>query len=653
MAVTRMVAVTLIGPNEEMEEVARQMVLMGGFQPLPLDLLLSDRSLRSKVRTATENPYDELLVKLSSVWKVAEEPLPEPFPVPLSHEFILATAKAEVNKAANKLELWQKRRAALIEEAEQLEATRIYLEALTAMGRTPSDLVSTRSMKVFFGKMSNENFKRLDETIEESPMYVLPLKTTGPDTWVLVFSAAEFAEEAKKILETAYFKTYSLEEMAKKLEGENPLERINRQIENRRRAIDGLAKAAKDYIREHRAELETLYSRVYTMQRVYELCKGHGELSGMYVISGWIPEDMLESVKKTLEKDAPHSTILVEEPSELPYSSVKVPTFLRNLKFVRPFQDIVALYSLPSYGEIDPSFIVALSFCLFFGFMFGDVGHGALLFLAAIWLQKKRIMRRSLATVLKFASTCSMIFGFLYGSVFGVEGVLPALWLSPMKDMGKILGIAVGIGIGFISLGLILNMVMQYRHKNFGRLLFDGQGLAGLVFYWSAAGLIFAILMGYRLPFPMWLAWTFLGALLVIIILRDVLARVVLRQKTEGESAILYGFEVFHNLLSFLSNTASFVRLAAFALNHIGLSLAVMMLADMVRVLPGGILWKIVTLILGNATIVALEGLIVFIQTLRLEYYEFFSKFYRGGGRAFRPVRWERAGEIQAKESSV
>ena len=110
----------------------------------------------------------------------------------------------------------------------------------------------------------------------------------------------------------------------------------------------------------------------------------------------------------------------------------------------------------------------------------------------------------------------------------------------------------------------------------------------------------------------------------------------------EGESsAVVHTFSVFHAMLSFLSNTASFVRLAAFALNHAGLSAAVFMLGDMVHTLPGGVLFKTAVLIVGNAVIVGLEGLIVFIQTLRLEYYEFFSKFYRGGGTPFSPITWD------------
>jgi V/A-type H+-transporting ATPase subunit I len=283
--------------------------------------------------------------------------------------------------------------------------------------------------------------------------------------------------------------------------------------------------------------------------------------------------------------------------------------------------------------------------------MFGDVGHGLVLIAAAALLQKKKVMSRSMATVLKSAGTASVIFGFLYGSVFGVEDWIPTLWISPMEDMNRLLGVSIGVGVTVITLGMILNMIACYRARDFGRLLFDGRGLAGVILYLSMAAFGYATLTGQPMPFPSWVPWTFLSALLAVILLRDILARLLLRQRTHEEGG-LYAFEVLHNLLNFLSNTASFVRLAAFALNHVGLSLAVMMLSDMVRNLPGGIVLKGILLLAGNAVIVGLEGLIVFIQTLRLEYYEFFSKFYRGGGRAFRPVSFSGA-RVQSKTGPV
>ena len=651
MAVMKMVAMTMIGPNAEMEPVARQMVLTGGFQPLPLDILVNDRTLRSKVTTETENPYDELLSKVSSVWKVAGEMIPDPSPVTLTRDFTLTNARELVHRASKRLEIWDKRRAVLVEEDELLRATKLFIEALKGTEFAPSELAEGKFLKAYFGRLSNENYQRLTDSAEESPIAISELTSVNGNTWILVMTVPGYSESTKKLLEAVYFKEFSLKEISEQLVGEDPLSLVKKRIANHERAIKGLAKAAKDMLREHRDRYELLFSQLYTMQRVYDVCKGRGEVSGMFVLSGWIPEDTLASIKKTVEEEAPLTTLMVESTKDITYSGIRVPTLLRNSPVFRAFQDIVAMYSLPSYGEIDPSPIVAISFILFFGFMFGDIGHGLMIYIASIFLVKRGVMKRSFGQVMKSASISSMVFGALYGSIFGLENIIPALWLSPMHDTNRLLIIAICLGVFMISLGLILNMIQQYRNRDFGRLLFDGQGLAGLFLYWTMAALAAIYMTGTEISeIAANIMWGGIGLMMLLMVFRDVLARCLLHQKEHGESVVLNIFEIMHNLMSFVSNTASFVRLAAFALNHVGLSMAVIMLSEMVHSLPGGIVMKGIILLVGNIVIVCLEGLIVFIQTLRLEYYEFFGKFYKGGGSAFKPVGWQKDG---SKATSV
>lgn len=649
MAVMKMVALTMIGPDSEMEPVARQMVLTGGFQPLPLDLLVNDRNLRSKVTTETENPYDELLAKVSTVWKIAGEMIPEPSPVTLTKEFTLSAARRKVEQTSKRLEVWEKRRLVLTEEEEILTATKLFVEALRGTEFGPEEMTAGAFLIPFFGRLSNENYNRLIESSEESPIATSELTVANGNTWVLVMTVNGYEESTKKLLEAVYFKEFSLKSIAEQLKGKDPLTLVNKRIANHQRAIKGLAKAAKDMLREHRSDYELLYSQLYTMQRVYDVCKGRGEVSGMYVLSGWIPADTLAAIKKTVEEEAPMTTVMVEETKDMTYSGIRVPTLLQNNPLFRAFQDIVSMYSLPSYGEIDPSPIVAISFILFFGFMFGDIGHGLMIFLGAMFLVKRGIMKRSFGQVIKSAAVSSMVFGVLYGSIFGMENIIPALWLSPMHDTNKLLIIAICLGVFMISLGLILNMIKQYRAKDFGRLLFDGQGIAGLMLYWTMAALAAIYMTGTKIPeVAADIMWAGIGVMMLLMIFRDILARYLLHQKGEGESVVLNMFEIMHNLMSFVSNTASFVRLAAFALNHVGLSMAVIMLSEMVHSLPGGIVMKGIILVIGNIVIVCLEGLIVFIQTLRLEYYEFFGKFYKGGGSEFKPVGWKKDGSKYA-----
>ncbi|MBQ9881523.1 MAG: ATPase [Synergistes sp.] len=643
MAVMKMVALTMVGPQSEMEPVAREMVLTGGFQPMPLDIIVNDRSLRSKLTTETTNPYDELLAKISTVWKAASEPVPEPQPAGITKDFTLSRARMQVEQASKRLRVWDQRRHALIEEEELLQAARIFVDALAGTRFGPKELADQLFVKAFFGRLSNENYQRLQESGAESPIIINELTATEGNTWLLVLTAPGFEESTRKLLEAVYFRDFPLQDIAGQLSGEDPSADLEKRISNRQRAIRGLAKAAKDMLSEHRADYELLFNRLYTMQRVYDICKGRGEVSGMYVLSGWIPADTYADISKTIAEEAPMTMLMAEDTREIACSGIRIPTKLKNNALFRSFQDIVAMYSLPSYGEIDPSSIVAITFILFFGLMFGDVGHGIMIFLGSMLMVKRGIMRRSLGTVMKMASLSSIFFGIMYGSIFGIEGIIPELWLKPMDDVTTLLAVSIGIGVFTISIGLVLNMIKQYRARDFGRLLFDGQGLAGLVLYWTLCALGMIYITGSPVSeMTANLMWLGIGVLIVVMILRDVLARYLLRQKGEGESVVLNFFEIMHSLMSFVSNTASFVRLAAFALNHVGLSLAVIMLAEMVHSLPGGIVMKGIILVIGNIIIVCLEGLIVFIQTLRLEYYEFFGKFYKGGGSAFKPVGWKR-----------
>ena len=633
----------MIGPDSEMEPVARQMVLTGGFQPLPLDILVNDRNLRSRVTTETENPYDELLSKVTTVWKVAQELIPDPSPVTITKAFTLTNARYTVDKASRRLEVWEKRRNVLMEEEELLSAAKLFIEALKNADFSPKELADGKFVHTFFGRLSNENYQRLIESGEESPIAINGLTVINGNTWIMAITVPGYEESTKKLLDAVYFKEFSLKEISEQLEGDDPLLLINKRISNRQRAIKGLARAAKEMLKEHRSEYELLYSQLYTMQRVYDVCKGRGEVSGMFLLSGWIPADTLAGIYKTIEEEAPMTTVMVEDTKDITYSGIRVPTMLKNNPMFRAFQDIVAMYSLPSYGEIDPSPIVAISFVLFFGFMFGDIGHGLMIFLGAMFLVKNGMMKKSFGQVIKSAAVSSMVFGALYGSIFGVEDIIPALWLSPMHDTNRLLIIAICLGVFMISLGLILNMIQQYRNRDFGRLLFDGQGTAGLFLYWTMAALAAIYMTGTEISdFAANMMWAGIGLMMFLMVFRDILARYLLRQKGESESVVLNVFEIMHNLMSFVSNTASFVRLAAFALNHVGLSMAVIMLSEMVHSLPGGIVMKGLILVLGNIVIVCLEGLIVFIQTLRLEYYEFFGKFYKGGGSAFKPVGWNK-----------
>jgi V/A-type H+-transporting ATPase subunit I len=243
--------------------------------------------------------------------------------------------------------------------------------------------------------------------------------------------------------------------------------------------------------------------------------------------------------------------------------------------------------------------------------------------------------------ILMECGVASVIFGFLYGSVFGVEHLLPALWFSPMQDVNYFIKIAILVGVGAISLGLILSFINALRLKT-PRL--PAAGLLAALIYWILAGLGVRYLLTGAMEWDFWVAAGVAGVTLLMgiiyILQRLWLAPPQAEASTEGVSIrLLEGIiEVVDGTIRFVANTISFIRIAAFALAHAGLFIAVFSLADTLNRMGGGGLVYWLTIAVGNVVIILLEGLVVSIQIVRLEYYEFMSKFFHGGGEPFKPL---------------
>jgi V/A-type H+-transporting ATPase subunit I len=296
---------------------------------------------------------------------------------------------------------------------------------------------------------------------------------------------------------------------------------------------------------------------------------------------------------------------------------------MRHGRLLRPFSALVTQYGVPRYGEINPTHLFALTYVLMFGMMFGDVGHGAVIIITTL------LLRRLLGHFTIFgvvAGLSSILFGFLYGSIFGYEHVLHALWIAPLSDPIYMLKVALLWGIGFITLANLLNIYNHLAQGDRIGALFADNGLLSLLLYAGLLGSGYSIYASGGVG----IFW----AALAILTLLGIFAHKLLEQKAHiGERILVAFIETFETVTGYISNTLSFLRVAAFSLNHVALAIAVFTLADKMDVTGH---W--ITVVLGNLFILVLEGLIVGIQVLRLEYYEGFSRFYAGDGKAFKPL---------------
>lgn len=369
-----------------------------------------------------------------------------------------------------------------------------------------------------------------------------------------------------------------------------------------------------------------------------------GHTGSTCLIRGWLPAESLPLVSSRVLQETEGRAIIQErEPNEAGAAPEDVPVMLKHGRFMRPFQMLVTGFGFPRYNELEPTPVVAISFLVMFGLMFGDVGHGALLALIGliIALNSRFAQYRDLGAIVGYAGLSAVLGGFLYGSVFGKE-ILPALWLRPMEDVMRLLSIPLAFGVILISIGVWLNVVNNFRAKNYFHGVVDRFGVVGIVFYWGCIGLAlrYAVLGQPTISTLQLLLFVVLP--LTVLFLRELLYNLLVHKgHGEGNVASLMhgGVEVMETVSSYLANTVSFARVGAFALAHAGLSLAVFELEKSVREAPAGVLLSILVLVLGNLLILLLEGLIVFVQCMRLEYYEFFGKFFGGEGKRYNPFR--------------
>ena len=354
--------------------------------------------------------------------------------------------------------------------------------------------------------------------------------------------------------------------------------------------------------------------------------------------SGWVPMEEAARIGHGLGRDSGWRCAVEASPAG---AGSEVPVLLKPPRLLRPFAALVKGYGLPRYGEADPTVFAALSFLFMFGMMFGDVGHGAALCAAGAWLSRRRGGKEAgTGRALSGCGLAAILFGFVYGSFFGLESFRKyALWRDPLGgDPLALLAAAVLTGAAVISLGVIINIVNRFRLGDRLGAALDRYGAAGLAFYWTAL-LLAAGKAGANFALPV------LGAALACWALKE--PALYLFRRRGGDAEGRDGFPAvaagafagaFEGALLYLANTVSFVRLAAYAMCHAALLASAWALRDAADAAWGAnSLVGILAVIAGNAAAIGLEGLVAGVQALRLEYYEFFGKFFEGRGRPFRP----------------
>lgn len=610
---------TIIATKSELEEISKKILDSESVEIIPLENLISGEVL-TKLRSEKENPYEDLYRSFLKIFELAER---SPEPKTWKIKFPLVFNKDEVKEFSEKLDKFMEETSQRIEklkaERDRLSKEIELFEKLKPLKIRVEELRKLRIFKYKVGRINRAYFERLIESVERDNVLILNLN--GDENFVWIFIIYEANIEIDKTLSVANFIEHKIPE-----EHEGTPRDILWNLWDRYRAleyeIEMLRSTLKKKFFENRRYIYRYFDRIYVLKNIYDLVHGFRFTKNFFFISGWSTE---KTRRELLEYSTSNEQVLV---LECKVTSAKAPTLLRNKGFFKHFEFVTKMFGVPSSNEIDPTPIIAILFLLFYGMMFGDVGHGLLLTLGGFLIYKK--IKSEWFYVLGVSGISSMIFGVLYGSFFGFEEIIKPIWKRPMDNINFFLMVSIGFGIATITLAMILNMINKIIQGEKLELLFDPNGFPGISLYWISLGSFLYMLRNGS--FPM-ISLVFVLILIVLMYLKEIIF---------GEGSvverIVQGFvEVFEVLLGYLSNTLSFIRLGAFALNHAGLFLAFYLMAKM----SSNAIGSLVIILLGNVLIIGLEGLVVFIQTLRLEYYEFFTRFFKGEGREFKPVKYK------------
>ena len=541
---------------------------------------------------------------------------------------------------------------------EQLESQLHQLEPIADVNVEVSGLRNSTHLHSILGILPAANVSRLETSLSRIPHVFFTLREDSqkPVVWLLgPRSNSDIIDRAAK---SAYLNPLTLPEEFSGTPAQITAS-IRQAIETSKRKISDLSSRLTKLAETHRKELRELLWDVHVSRMMADAIVRFGQLRHTYVVVGWVPTENLELLTQRLKQASPE--ILIETiPTERSGHHSNVPVALTTNRWLRPIQMLVTTYGRPSYGELDPTWLLALTFPLLFGAMFGDLGQGLVLLILGILIDRGIILKgmSSLGLLIAYCGASAAIFGFLYGSIFGFEGHLieeylgfhfEAPWLSPIHEILPVLSLAIDAGIVILLLSFLLGIFNNIRARDWPHLVFGHTGLVMFVFYLAFLALLGSFLgttaIAPRvavaiasLPLP----WTLVAIVFGILVMFSGALRNWMEGHRPVEGSGVGGFlmflvqsfmDLFESLISLLSNTLSFVRVGAFAVAHGGLSLAIFALAGEE---PDLGFW--ITIIIGNLFIIGFEGLIVGIQTMRLHYYEILGKFFHGGGMRFEPL---------------
>lgn len=623
MSIAKMKLMEIEFPLERKEEVLNKLMTCSNFHPVDANKFVD--SVHGLTVLNLDHHYDRLFDNLQ---KLKDEYHCE-FTETSAKEILIQEATLKVNSIIEQIEEIERVMNELKIMVAENEDGIVHLNHMINSDLNFDRIFACKYLKVRFGSMPINEVDKL-KYYDNYPFMYHTFHVEGKTAYGMYMATTKVIREIDNIFTSLNFDRIKIPTFVHGTP-EKALAELNEENSRVNDYLIELESRITKLVDENKEDLNDIYAYLKKSANLTEVQKYVVVFGQKAAVFGFVESKEAKKFKADFEMI---QDVLVEIKPATSDPRLTPPTKLKQSWFVKPFSMFVEMYGVPSYKDFDPTVFVALSYTLLFGIMFGDVGQGAVLSLVGFIAYKLKGMK--LGAVGMRLGLSSMIFGVLFGSIFGSEEIIHPIF-APMESenvMTLLIG-AISVGVALIIISIICNTIMHFKKHLIGEALFSHNGISGLVFY-SAVLLMAVNMMVGSLPF---VGTTLYNVLFIAVPVLLIFLKEPLIHKMEGKAMFPNGFggfftesffELFEVVLTFIANTMSFLRVGGFVLSHAGMMLVVYTIAGMFSGVG-----SIITLVLGNAFVMCLEGLIVGIQVLRLEFYEMFSRYYEGKGEPF------------------
>lgn len=634
--IEKMSFVTLAGPKTQIDYLVNNYL---SKHDIHLENALTEFSSTEQFTTFTEeNPFKSVLNKSHELMQLVKSP--EKVEI---QEISVPDAEKFLDKIDDDLAYVRAQISELKEKIEKLDIDYATLAPFKTLNYTLKRIYDMEFFKYRFGKIPRVGFEKFESYLDPD-INAIFISTLSESEYVygVFFAPIEYFEDVEKDFKNIHFDEITIPKKYKGFPNDECLKiaektaEINEQIRAKENEIN-------EIIEKHKAKLVSAIRRIETAYANFDVRKLAAVTrdSGVtfQVLCGWMTTKEAKKLLKETDNDVNVVCIVSDDVDD---HKTKPPTKLKNFKLIKPFEMFVRMYGLPAYNEFDPTLFLTITYAFIFGIMFGDLGQGLCLVIGGAILYK--VKKMDLAGIVCAAGVFSCIFGALFGSFFGFEfnsliNPLQSMITLPFLGQINIVLVAAFLFGAFVILStMILNIANAIKQKDLGKALFGPNAVTGFIFYASIIAVIVLYMTGNPLPGTTLLVIMFVVPL-ILIFLEEPLKNLIKKKKPIEDSPGIFAatafFELFDYLITYLSNALSFLRIGVFAISHAAMMQVVMTLAGA----ENGGSANILVVIIGNIIVLAMEGLVVGIQVLRLEYYEIFGRFYEGSGREFVPYR--------------